>query len=59
MKETFHEELLADVLVLLSVVAVVMASVGMFGVDIILASTQWMLIAGILMLYAIYIQLKK
>lgn len=42
-----------------SVVAVVFAVVGASGTDLYLASTQWMLIAGVLALWGIYLRLLK
>ena len=41
-----------------SVVCVVLALVGAFGTDLWLASTQWVLVALILMSWAIYILLE-
>ena len=45
---------IADLLVGLSIVAGVLSIVGAFGTDIWLASTQWILIAAVLAIYAIY-----
>lgn len=59
MKQNHSEEFLADFLVILSVGAIVMAGIGSVGSDVWLASTQWLLVSTILMLYAIYIHLKK
>jgi len=41
-------------LIVLAVLAVVMAGVGYLGLDIWLASTQWLLVAAVLALFAVY-----
>ena len=41
-----------------SVVAVVLAVLGAFGTDIFLASTQWLLIAGVLAAWGVYLLLE-
>lgn len=46
----------ADVFVGISAAAVVLAVIGAFGLDIWLASTQWILIAAVLGIYALYCQ---
>ena len=40
-----------------SVVAVVLAGIGYLGLDIWLASTQWLLVAAVLALFGIYLRL--
>lgn len=42
-----------------AVAAVFLAAIGYVGVDIWLASTQWLLIAAILALFGIYLKLEK
>ena len=37
-----------------SVVAIILAAIGAFGIDIWLASTQWILVAAVLGIYALY-----
>lgn len=39
-----------------AVVAIVLAGVGYLGVDIWLASTQWLLVASVLALFGIYLK---
>lgn len=39
-----------------SVVAVVLAGLGYLGTDIWLASTQWLLVAGVLGLFGLYLK---
>ncbi len=41
-----------------SVVAVVLALMGTFGKDIFLASTQWLLVAGVLAAWGVYLLLE-
>lgn len=45
---------LGDLLVGLSVIAVILSIIGAFGTDIWLASTQWVLVAAVLAIYALY-----
>lgn len=59
MKDTHREEVLSDLLVLLAVCAVVLSAIGAFGYNIALASTQWLLVSTVLLLFAIYFQIKK
>lgn len=47
-------EKLANVLVAASVVAILLAVIGALGADIWLASTQWILVAAVLGIYALY-----
>lgn len=51
-------KLLANVLVGLSVVAVILSIVGAFGTDLWLASTQWILVAGVLGIYALFAKME-
>ena len=51
-------EKLSEVFLGLSAVAVILALIGSFSVDIWLASTQWVLIAATLGIYALYFKLK-
>jgi len=39
-----------------AVVSVILAAVGWMGTDIWLASTQWLLVAGVLALFGIYLK---
>ncbi len=48
---------LGNVLIGLSVAAVLLSAVGALGYDIWLASTQWAIIAAVLAIYAIYTRL--
>lgn len=41
------------------VISVVMAAVGYTGTDIWLASTQWLLVAGVLSLFGIYARMNS
>ncbi|AKM82774.1 MAG: hypothetical protein UT28_C0001G1000 [Berkelbacteria bacterium GW2011_GWE1_39_12] len=45
---------IGDLLVALSAIAVIFSIIGAFGNDIWLASTQWILIAAVLGIYALY-----
>lgn len=47
-------EKIGSLMVGLSVIAVILSIIGAFGTDIWLASTQWILIAAVLGIYAIY-----
>lgn len=50
---------ISQVLIAGSVIAVVMAGVGYTGVDIWLASTQWLLVAAVLALFGIYTKMNS
>jgi hypothetical protein len=39
-----------------AVVSIILAAVGWMGTDIWLASTQWLLVAGVLALFGIYLK---
>ena len=41
-----------------AVVAVLLAGIGYLGVDIWLASTQWLLVSAVLALFGIYLKMK-
>jgi uncharacterized membrane protein len=43
----------------LSVLSVLLAAIGAFGVDLWLASTQWMIIAVVLAIWSIYLKDKE
>jgi pheromone shutdown protein TraB len=45
-------------LMLLSVISVVLAIVGAVGTDFYLASTQWLLVAGVLAAWGVYLLLE-
>jgi len=49
---------LGDWLVGLSVIAVALSIIGAFGTDIWLASTQWVLIAATLAVWAVYVKMR-
>ena len=49
---------LGDWLVGLSAIAVILSIIGAFGTDIWLASTQWVLIATVLAIWAVYIKIR-
>ena len=49
---------LADILIGLSVITVIFSVVGALGFDLWLASTQWVIIAGVLGIYAIYLKIR-
>lgn len=50
---------LADFVIFLSLLAIFFSVLGAAGRDLWLASTQWMLIAATLAIYAIYLRLKE
>ncbi|MEK7143131.1 MAG: hypothetical protein AAB785_02885 [Patescibacteria group bacterium] len=50
---------LGDILIGLSVVAVILALIGSFGSDLWLASTQWVLIAAVLAVWAVYVKIRS
>lgn len=50
-------ERLAQVLMGGAVISVVLAAIGYLGTDIWLASTQWLLVAAVLALFAVYARL--
>ena len=45
---------LSQVLIGAAVISVVLAGIGYLGTDIWLASTQWLLVAAVLALFAVY-----
>jgi len=46
----------APVLILLSFVAVVLAAVGAYGTDVWLNSLTWLVVAGVLAVWAVYLK---
>lgn len=57
--EDKKETLYSRVLMAGAIGAVVLAAIGYLGVDIWLASTQWLLIAAILALFGVYFKLDE
>jgi hypothetical protein len=49
--------LLSQILIGAAVIAVLLAAIGYLGIDIWLASTQWLLVAAVLALFGIYTRL--
>ena len=49
---------LGDVLIFLAVIAVIFSIIGAFGTDLWLASTQWVLVAGVLSIWAVYVKIR-
>jgi len=47
-------KLISKILVIGSVLAIILAGIGYLGTDIWLASTQWLLVASVLVLFAVY-----
>lgn len=52
-------KMLGDVLIILSLVAVIFSIIGAFSNDVWLASTQWVLIAGVLSVWAVYLKIRS
>jgi hypothetical protein len=52
-------KVLADILIVFSVIAVMLAFAGAVGVDIWLASTQWLLVATVLSIWAVYVKQRE
>jgi len=50
---------LGDWLVGVSVIAVILSIIGAFGTDLWLASTQWVLIAAVLAVWAVYVKIRS
>ncbi|HLB95651.1 MAG TPA: hypothetical protein VJK26_01970 [Patescibacteria group bacterium] len=48
-----------DVLIVISVIAVILSMIGAFGSDLWLASTQWVLVAGVLAIWAVYVKIRS
>lgn len=48
----------SDVLIGLSVIAVILSVIGALGTDLWLASTQWVLVAAVLGIYALYAKMR-
>lgn len=51
--------LLSQVLVSASVISVLLAGIGSLGSDIWLASTQWLIVAGVLAVLGVYAKLES
>lgn len=51
-----NKKMISQGLIGLSAVAVVLSGVGYMGRDILFASTQWLLVAALLALFAVYIK---
>jgi len=49
-------KILSQVLIGGAVISVLLAGIGYLGVDIWLASTQWLLVAAVLALFGVYIK---
>lgn len=52
-----NKEAISKAFIWIAVLSVILAGVGAMGIDIWLASTQWLLIAAILVLFGIYLKL--
>ncbi len=50
---------LGDVLIVLSIIAVILSIVGALWVDLWLASTQWVLIGAVLAVWAVYVKIRE
>lgn len=51
-------KILADGLIVLAFVAVILAFAGAVGVDFWLASTQWLIVAAVLSIWAVYVKMR-
>jgi Mg2+/Co2+ transporter CorB len=49
-------KLLSQILIAGAIISVILAGIGYLGIDIWLASTQWLLVAAVLALFGIYTQ---
>ena len=47
-----------DVLIVLAVITVILSIIGALGTDLWLASTQWVLIAAVLSVWAVYVKIR-
>jgi len=52
-------KLLSQILIGGAVVSVILAGIGYMGIDIWLASTQWLLVAAVLALFGVYTKLNN
>lgn len=52
-------KLLSQVLISAAVISVILAGIGYLGVDIWIASTQWLLVAAVLALFGVYMKLES
>ncbi len=50
---------LGDLIIGLAVIAVILSIIGAVGTDIWLASTQWVLIAAVLSVWAVYVKIRE
>lgn len=50
---------LANVLIALSVISVALSIIGALGTDLWLASTQWVLVGGVLAIWAVYLKIES
>ncbi|MFC1653990.1 hypothetical protein ACFL1M_04050 [Patescibacteria group bacterium] len=50
--------MLSKLFMMLSMVSVLLAIMGAFGTDMILASTQWLLVSGVLAAWGVYLLLE-
>lgn len=50
---------LADVLIVLSVFAVIFSIIGAMNRDLWLASTQWVLVAAVMAVWAVYLKIRS
>jgi len=51
------QKMLSQILIGGSIIAVVLSAIGWMGVDIWLASTQWLLVALVLAVFGVYLKL--
>lgn len=52
-------KMISQVLIGGAVISVILAGIGYLGVDIWLASTQWLLVAAVLALFGVYLRLES
>lgn len=50
-------KILSQILMSASFLSVILSAIGYFGVDIWLASTQWLLVAAVLAIFGVYLRL--
>lgn len=50
---------LSQILVSSAAVSIVLAGIGYVGIDIWLASTQWLLVAAVLALFGVYLRMES
>ena len=49
----------SQVLMVISFIAVILSAIGYLGVDIWLASTQWLIVAAVLAMFGVYLKLES